>query len=522
MTSTLHIELTAPQTVDGKRAPYQSLWFLVRLYYARRFDASTSVVRLAELRQQFTDTRSLRMFISRAFKDFARWEIQAGWGEDMAADPRFLNQDRRSQGPFWLPPGEEDGIACTVEGKPATQAELLRFLGLRHKPEEPASSVRMPLRADYWLAFATAQQDLRQGRLLSALSEGQGSGALAGFKRASALAGNPLQHALAALGESQVWRRLDDLDAARKTLKQLRRVIREGRADEGGYLDAMEQILTAWCAYNERDWPLTEALLEAMRRVEPRATIVRCHPRIRFEWHNLAALLKRDRALDIKEFALRQTAMGEAMNHFAIALDAAFELGSFDAAQQVMANIGMATWLFACEGIGGSQSLPDLRVEALRWLLLSEWLCHCGGLAGQSAWNSIFLMRIARGEHPHAVPTSLAEFRATRIISPSEVSAQCTRSGSIGALPPLADTWRLLAEQLLARQKRGEIRYGLLQRCSLWFEHAWYAAHEGDIAAASRSLTQLDAEIHGLPARDKAFFSKARDFLPSELAQGVV
>ena len=518
MTPPLQIELTGPQTVDGVRAPYQSLWFLVRLYYARRFEPSAGIVRLAELRQQFPDARSLRMFISRAFKDFARWDVPVGWGEDTAADPRFLSQDRRSQGPFWLPAGMDGNIACTVDGKPATQAELLGFLGRRSKPAHLPAPARLPLRADYWVAFAMAQQDLRQGRLLAALGEGQASGALAGFKRASTLAGNPLQHALAALGESQVWRRLDDLGAARKALRQLRRTIREGRADEGGYLDAMEQVLAAWCAYSERDWTLAEALLDAMRRMEPRATIVRFHPRVRFEWHNLNALLKRDRALELKDFHERQEAMGEAMNNFGTALDAAFELGSFDAAQQVMANIGMATWLSACEGIGGGRSLPEIRAEALCWLLSSEWLCHCAGLAGQSAWNAIFLMRIARGEHPHAPRPTLAAFRALEVLSPDEVAALCARSGPSGTFPPLAVSWRALAEQLLARQKRGEIRYGLLQRCSLWFEHAWYAAHEGDMSAASHSLGQLDAEMSGLPARDKAFFSKVLASLPAELA----
>jgi len=516
----LHIELTAPQAVNGKRAPYQSLWLLVRLYYARRFEAASGIVRLADLRQQFTDTRSLRMFISRAFKDFARWDVQVGWGEDVAADPRFLNQDRRSQGPFWLQENEAGGIRCLVDGQEATQAELSRFLGLK-KAEEAPLTARMPLRADYWLAFAAAQQDLRQGRLLSALADlraGGQPGALAGFKRASTLAGNPLQHALAALGEAQVWRRLDDLDAARKTLRQLRRVLKEGRADEGGYLDGMEQILTAWCAYNERDLPLAEALLDAMRRTEPRATVVRHHPRIRFEWHNLIALLKRDRALDAGEFSLRQAAMGAAMKHFAIALDAAFELGSFDAAQQVTANIGMATWLFACEGLAGPQGLPSVRVEALRWLLLSEWLCHCAGLSGQSAWNAIFLMRIARGDQPPMGQPAVRVFRAYRPMTPAEVAAQLTDGGLFEAGPPLADTWRAMAEQLLARQRRSETRYGLLLRCSLWFEHAWYAAHEGDLDAASHSLAQLDAELPGLPARDRAFFTKARHTLPVELA----
>ena len=112
----------------------------------------------------------------------------------------------------------------------------------------------------------------------------------------------------------------------------------------------------------------------------------------------------------------------------------------------------------------------------------------------------------------------MKEFRACPALSPAQVLAQFADSRQFEAGPPLAQTWRLLAEQRLARQKRGEIRYGLLQRCSLWFEHAWFAAHEGDSAAARQSLAQLDAELPGLPARDKAFFSEARHCLPREVA----
>ncbi|TFW10488.1 hypothetical protein E4K72_00620, partial [Oxalobacteraceae bacterium OM1] len=313
MNATLHIELTAPQSVNGKRAGYQSLWLLVRLVYARRYEAASDVVRLAELRQQFTDARTLRMFVSRAFRDFAQWGVLVGWGEDAQADPRFLNQDKRSQGPFWLPAEEAATISCEVQGRPATQAELLRFLDVKRKPE-PAAAMPAVLPPDYWIALASAQQQLREGRLLASLGSGEArrDGALAGFKLAARAAGNRLQHALAALGEAQVWRRLDDLESARHTLAQLRRMLREGGADEGGYLDAMEQILSAWCAYSERDLALTEALLSAMRHAEPRASVVRHHPRIRFEWNNLMALVKRAHALGQGERSPRHAAASEA------------------------------------------------------------------------------------------------------------------------------------------------------------------------------------------------------------------
>jgi hypothetical protein len=221
------IELTAPQSVNGKRASYQSIWLLVRLAYARRHEAATRGVRLADLRRQFTDARTLRMFVSRAFRDFTQWGVLVGWGEDVHADPRFLNPDRRSQGPFWLPPGEDEKIDCLVDGKPAAQRELLRFLDIRRQPDAvPAAPIVVA--PDYWLALAGAQQQMREGRLLAAIAAGAqrcDNGALAGFKRAARASGNRLQHALAVLGEAQVWRRLDDLEAARKTLIRLRRML---------------------------------------------------------------------------------------------------------------------------------------------------------------------------------------------------------------------------------------------------------------------------------------------------------
>ena len=100
----LHLELTTPQTVDGRRAPFQSLWLLVRLAYAHRLSPEQPFVRLADLRGAVSDASTQRMMISRAFRDWQNWGVQAGWGEQRDREPRFLNADKRSQGPFWLTP----------------------------------------------------------------------------------------------------------------------------------------------------------------------------------------------------------------------------------------------------------------------------------------------------------------------------------------------------------------------------------------------------------------------------------
>jgi len=513
----LTIELAAPQSINGKRASYQSLWLLVRLIYARRHEAATSVVRLAELRQQFTDARTLRMFVSRAFRDFAQWRVQVGWGEDVHTDPRFLNLDRRSQGPFWLPAGEDEKITCMVNGKPATQAELLRFLHLKRQPVA-APSAPTAVQPDYWLALAGAQQQLREGRLLAALdgsARRSNNGALAGFKLAARSASSRVQHALAVLGEAQVWRRLDDLEAARKTLVRLRRMLKEGGADEGGYLDAMEQILSAWCAYTERDLALTEALLLAMGQAEPRASVVRHHPRIRFEWNNLMALVRRAQALASDEPGTRDAGAAEAIRLFGAALDAAFEVASFDAAQQAAANIGMAAWLFACEGIGPVSDAQAVRPDAVRWLVLSEWLCQCAGAAGQSAWNAIYLMRIARGDCVNEEWPSMTAFRAQQPISPCDMARYA--AGPVDLLN--AASWMDVAARLLAQQR--EQRYGLLQRCGLLLEHAWYAVHYGGADTAHASLGLLMSEMRQLPASDKAFFQAELRRFPPEIATGL-
>ena len=216
----------------------------------------------------------------------------------------------------------------------------------------------------------------------------------------------------------------------------------------------------------------------------------------------------------------------ESLRRFGEALAAAFESHSFDAAQHVAANMGMAAWLFDRVGLSDLPALAhdgkaDTTRRAVQWIAFSEWLCgHTDG-QGRSAWNAIYLMRIARGhckpDESGGQPT-LAQFRAQKPLDPAAVSRLAG---------PLADAfdatnwparWVQVAQARLTDHQAGRRRYPGLQHCSLLFEHAWYAAHAGDLKAAEASLVLLREALPALVASDRAYFTESwNDTLPAEL-----
>jgi len=515
------IELSTPQTVAGRRAAWQSLWILVRLLHLHASDPAAPLLRLDELRRQFPDAGNLRMCVSRAFRDFAAWGVRAGWGEDFMRDARLLNTEGRSQGPFWLAHGQAQEILCHMEGEPADAACIAAFLGLDRSAAVPATPPPARNHVGYWMALGGAQQAAREGRYLSALGKDgdAGQGALAGYKEAAVLAKSHVQKSLAVLGEAGVWRRLDDLATARRTLAKLRRAVKEIGPGENGYLDAMEQILTAWCAYSARDLDGTEAILAAMRRHAARDLVVRYHPRVRFEWHNLQALIAHARALSGSrvEQEERSRAAEAALEHFDHALQAAFELGSQDAAQQVAANTGLAIWLFSSEGLLAPGVGRD-ETHALRWLLFSEWLCRASGATTHSMWNAIYLMRIARAKCPHERHPTLAAFRRYTPVTPQSLAKASGPGSALELNALLPASWLTLATRLNQDMQQGRVRHRLLQRCGLLLEFTWFSAHAGELRGASTALIQLRNEMRDLPPSDRAYFVQAIEGLPAEVS----
>jgi hypothetical protein len=534
-TSPLSIELTSPQSVNGQRAAFQSLWLLARMKHAH--DAEGGLVRLADLRGEVSDASTLRMVVSRAFRDFKTWNIEVGWGEDTQREPRFLNAERRSQGPFWLPAAEAKRVRMQVDGRAATAAEVASFLGLRSRKMRPAEpgSPRPPdavhlQDAAFWKQLVASQQAARQGRLMAPVTGGGGAAgqppsALESIRLAGTLAATGFQRALVTLNEAMLWRRLGDHEQARRQLQALKKQRLAHHVAGNDYLGAMECIVSAWCAYTARDLPLAQSLLAGMAGQAARGLVLRHHPDVRFEWCNLWALVCRSRALGLAgdDRPAAAALAEESLQRFGEALAAAFESHSFDAAQHVAANMGMAAWLFDRVGLSDLPALAhdghaDTTRRAVQWIAFSEWLCGHADGQGRSAWNAIYLMRIARGHcRPERQPT-LAQFRAQKPLDPAAISKLA------GPLADAFDTahwparWVDVARARLADHRAGHRRYPGLQHCSLLFEHAWYAAHAGDLDAAGRSLESLRDALPQLVPSDRAYFTESwNDTLPAEL-----
>ncbi|MES2250733.1 MAG: hypothetical protein V4645_25905 [Pseudomonadota bacterium] len=528
----LSIELTSPQSVDGLRAAFQSLWLLVRMQHAHAHGGGSGVVRLADLRGEVSDASTLRMVVSRAFRDFKAWGLEVGWGEDLQREPRFLNAERRSQGPFWLPAAQAKRLRLLVDNRPATAAEVASFLGLRSRKAQAVGTITPPdavhlQDAAFWKQLVASQQAARQGRLMSPVAGGNGNGsALESIRLAGTLAASDFQRALVTLNEAMLWRRLGDNEQARRRLQALKKQRLAHHVAGNDYLGAMECIVSAWCAYTARDLPLAQSLLGGMAQDPARALVLRHHPDVRFEWCNLWALACRSRALALAadDRPAAAALAEESLQRFGEALAAAFESHSFDAAQHVAANMGMAAWLFDRVGLGDLPALAhdghraDTTRRAVQWIAFSEWLCgHTDG-QGRSAWNAIYLMRIARGHcRPDAQPT-LAQFRAQKPLDPAAMSKLA------GPLADAFDTanwparWVDVAQARLADHQAGRRRYPGLQQGSLLFEHAWYAAHAGDLKAAEHSLGLLREVLPQLVPSDRAYFTESwNDALPAEL-----
>lgn len=527
----LSIELTSPQSVDGRRAAFQSLWLLVRMQHAHAHGGGSGVVRLADLRGEVSDASTLRMVVSRAFRDFKAWGLEVGWGEDLQREPRFLNAERRSQGPFWLPASEAKRLRLLVDNRPATAAEVASFLGLRARKAQAVGTITPPdavhlQDAAFWKQLVASQQAARQGRLMSPVAGGTGGSALEAIRLAGTLAASDFQRALVTLNEAMLWRRLGDNEQARRRLLALKKQRLAHHVAGNDYLGAMECIVSAWCAYTARDLPLAQSLLGGMAQDPARALVLRHHPDVRFEWCNLWALACRSRALALAadDRPAAAALAEESLQRFGEALAAAFESHSFDAAQHVAANMGMAAWLFDRVGLGDLPALAhdghraDTTRRAVQWIAFSEWLCgHTDG-QGRSAWNAIYLMRIARGHcRPDAQPT-LAQFRAQKPLDPAAMSKLA------GPLADAFDTanwparWVDVAQARLADHQAGRRRYPGLQQGSLLFEHAWYAAHAGDLKAAEHSLGLLREVLPQLVPSDRAYFTESwNDALPAEL-----
>ena len=509
------IESFPDQKPGGIKLRPQSLWLLLRLWLATQSADGSGWVRAIEIRERFATAQNLRMLISRAFADFERLGLRAGWGKDRSIPCELLGQSRRSQGPFWLAAGESQKLNIFFRNKAASATEVAIWLqqklqivlqgeatdrdghyGSAQRHAEHASPA-------YWHAWAGARGDMQDGLLIV---DGE-RGALAGYRRAQALTANPWLKALALLQQAMVWRRAGNADAANTTLNELNQHWHDEQAPEHAWLGAMAAIVRAWCAYAKRDVDSARLIL-SQASADPRwSGLFHYHPRVRTENANLQALIYRSTALDDRlSWVDRQAGAYGALKHYQLALALANESELFDSAASAASNLGWSLWLFQ-----RAQLKLDAAVHGppLAWISLAGWLGERFSVRG-GCWNSIYLLRMVREGGPSQRHPSLQEFRRWPVLSPKQVALQ---TGSAKGLRSCAN-WLELANALQMELDAGRMQVDALQRANLLLEIAWFEAHQGELARSANAVLRLRRRLRELTPIDRAFFREALRTLP--------
>jgi len=485
----------------------QSLWLLLRLWWAAQ--SGEGWVREAQLRERFAGARNLRMIVSRAYSDFARWGLRVGWGTDRERDPDLLPLAGRNRGPYWLAEGEAAHLRIRLHGEPAGEDAVAAWLGASAsaaRPLDTIDAIASNASPAYWHAWAGARRDMLDGRLILDREHG----ALAGYRRAQTLSDDPWLQALALLQQAMVWRRAGNADAARAVLAELDRHWHDEQAPEHAWLGAMAAIVRAWCAYAGRDHQAAREILRQATEDPRWRGLFQYHPRVRCEHANLQALIHRALALDEQaESADRNDAARAAIRHYRAALALANEAELFDAAASTSSNLGWSLWLFKRCGL----EIPEDHDHPMRWIGLAAWLTGRHGVGG-GCWNTIYLLRMARGGGPDTVHPRLDVFRRWSVMSPDAFRALIAPI----ALPVEWPSWRSLANTVLADVDAGRVQVDALQRANVLLEAAWYEAHDGDPARAAEAVARLHRRLRELTPADRQFFRDALRRLPEPIA----
>lgn len=504
--------------VDNMPARYQSLWLLVAVYHAQK--CGKAVLPVSMLRARFPGKSNWRMLISRAFADFERWNVKVGWGDDISSNFSLLNRRQRSRGPFWIDAVTLSRISIRGDGTELSIAEIALFLGLPAIDVVAKKSVDQSVNeVNYWGHLTQALRvtlDGFGGQLDNQLSDH--------FRLARDSAQNDFQRGLAVLKESLAWRRLGDMHRSQSTLQCLENLLEQPDDEcEMPTLNAMAHIARGWNLYRRGDLSATNAELERLRFDVNLQLVTRYNPRVRFEYLNLFALVGKARALAEKGLSTQERliAANETIAALSGALKAAYEADSIEAAQDVAANIGFTNWMFWKSDLvdkSHAKNVHTVQLEAARWIGLSEWICDRFGVGGGSAWNLIFLLRIARGNCICSGAQNLTSFRGMRPVPLGSMLDAVRPFHAAFSKAKGFTGWSNAAVFAIEENDSSRIQYPALQLANLLLETAWYSVHEyGLCKRAYDAVERLEGMMNELHPTERRFFRESIKDLPSEL-----
>ncbi|WP_313370217.1 hypothetical protein [Achromobacter animicus] len=516
MTRNIQIDLGHPLLVNGKPARYQSVWLLLRVWYAQK--TGEVAVPGSSLQARYPGNSNLRMIVSRAFRDFAAWGVEVGWGNSIDLPPALLNASRRSQGPFWMTPAQADRVLCCRGTEPASLELVESFLGPRgHAPARAGLLQYVTQDGDYWNHLTQAMRLARDGMTTTGMSWA------ASYRAADRTALDDFQRALAILKESLAWRRHGNVRRSEAALNRLGRILQsEAVGPSMPTLSAMASVASAWNSYARGDIRQSHAGLDRLVSDPSLSPVIRYNPRVRFEYLNLRALLHKGSALEDKsaDLVLRMNEAEKAICALSEALQAAYEADSVEAAQDVAANIGWTLWLFWQQRLLAVLNDQDVHVVqglSLRWLGLSEWICDRFGVGGSSAWNTVFVLRIARGGCDDR-SGDLKRFQAQAPLPVDRMLEAVKPFEAAFSRAKGYEDWSNVAAFTLEENDAGRVFYGAHQVANLLLEFVWYRSHgkglNHHVFAAVERLAHI---VQGLAPGQRRFFRESLKALPMPL-----
>ncbi len=488
MSDPVIVDISRPFSINGQSCARFTAWLLAAV--ATR--AGVGAVERSEAAAQVARPGGLAMAISRAFVDFARSGVPVGWGVDCAADPGSLATRGRSQGPFWIHPVAARRLRFHAGATRATDAALKAFVGRVDPCTQGVGAA--PLDLDAWFQIVGWRQAAEERRY-----EDRSPVTPDGPQVAFAVHGrDDLAHRWGVFLAAQQIRKQGHTDRARAMLRGALDAPWPSRDPRAQTLRQLCALAHLWCNYQDRLYADVGAGIAAFERGEGIA-----NPRIGSEFYNLRALWRR--SLIDKVPGDRQADEARAViQDLQSALACALEADAFTLIESIASNLGYSLWLIEPH-LPPAERGARSRLEAIRWILLAEWLCQRHGLAGGSNWNLVSVCRVARGAG-RAPTRSWGAIAAASALSIETIRANAGPYGSLLGSPTHVKRWSHLTTGLVAGARASGLAMPPLQRAATWLEHAWWLAAEGDWKGSLKAITELEAMLQDLVAKDRVFF----------------
>ncbi len=513
----MQVRIDRPFAIDGKPCARLVVWLLAAVVHRRRLGgAAPPVVQASELRAQISRPGGLAMALSRAFAVLAHHGIELGWGQRTDLPVASLPLRGRVHGPFWIPADEADRLHFVTQRGPARADDLARFLGW---PEGQGGATLAgpacePLDLPAWYGLIDARQAVEEGRYDPATADAP----------AAAMRAEPgpvlLEIGLGARGSlarqwalfmsAQQARRHNEVARARRLLEAALAVPAPGGGHREQAVVMLCELGLLWCDYQTRDFDTVAAGLSRFeqhwgRGVTAPHAVAWHNPRVDCEFHNLRALWLRA-TLDAAPSAQRAPMAEQILADLHRALVCALEADAFTLLESVAANLGYTLWLLE-PLLPAALAHSGNRLEAIRWILLSEWLCQRHGLAGGSAWNLISVCRVARGAGRSPARAQRPAHDSVARLSLGQVREAAGHTAVLLGAPRQVRRWSDVTASLAETAAAPLSPLPALQRCAAWVEHAWCLADESRFAQAEPWLARIEAALPQLVRKDRSFFT---------------